>query len=76
MKRTADRKTTPQPRRGFSLIELLAVIIVIGILVSLLFPAINSVRRRAQLTQVSAEMTQMEQAIASFKALYGVEPPS
>jgi prepilin-type N-terminal cleavage/methylation domain-containing protein len=68
MKRTADRMNRPQPRRGFSLIELLAVIIVIGILVSLLFPAINSVRRRAQITQVSAELTQIDTAIASFSS--------
>jgi len=76
MNRTAPRQQHPNHRSGFSLLELLAAIVIIAILISLLFPAINAVRRRAQITQVSAEMTQFEQAIASFKALYGVEPPS
>jgi prepilin-type N-terminal cleavage/methylation domain-containing protein len=76
MNRTAHRQQHPNHRSGFSLLELLAAIVIIAILISLLFPAINAVRRRAQITQVSAEMTQFEQAIASFKALYGVEPPS
>jgi prepilin-type N-terminal cleavage/methylation domain-containing protein len=76
MNRTAPRVPRHHHRSGFSLLELLAAIVIIAILISLLFPAIGAVRRRAQITRVSAEMTQFEQAIASFKALYGVEPPS
>lgn len=70
---TANRRT---PRSGFTLLELLIVIAIIAILVSLLTVAIVGARKRVQLAAVSAEITQLDQAIASFKARFGIEPPS
>ncbi len=70
---TAAQRTA---RSGFTLLELLIVIAVIAILVSLLTVAIVGARRRVQLAAVSAEITQLDQAIASFKTRYGIEPPS
>ena len=63
-------------RSGFTLIELMVVIVIIAILMALILPALNGVRIRARQTQVAAEITQLDQAIASFKAQFGVEPPS
>lgn len=63
-------------RHGFSLIELLVVIVIIGILMALILPSLAAVRRSVQQGAVSTEMTQLDQAIATFKARFGTEPPS
>lgn len=63
-------------RPGFTLIELMVVIVIIGILMALILPALASVRRNVQQAAVSTELTQLDQAIASFKARFGIEPPS
>lgn len=74
-------KTTPtrnarQSRHGFTLIELMVVIVIIGILIALLLPAINGVRIKAKETGVATEITQIDQAIATFKNQFQIEPPS
>lgn len=74
-KRTRSTRRVPR-RSAFSLIELLVVIVIIAILMALILPAINSVRITARLTEVKTEITRFDSAIASFKAKYGVEPPS
>jgi len=58
------------------MIELLVVIIIIAILIGLLLPAINSAIRAAKNGAVSAEISQLSQAIESFKNRYGDYPPS
>ena len=74
-------KTTPtnqqlNKRAGFTLLELLAVIAIISILLALIFPALSNVFATSQVTAVSAEFTQLDQALTSFKAKYGDYPPS
>ena len=63
-------------RLGFTLVELLIVITVIGILVGLLLPAINGAMRSARELAMRTEMVQIEQAVESFKTEYGFYPPS
>lgn len=69
--------TSPRhPRHGFSLIELLVVIVIIGILMALILPAIGRVRYTARVAEVSAEITRMEQALATFQNRFDTYPPS
>ena len=58
------------------MIELLMVIIIIGTLIALLLPAINGAIKTARKAAVSAEIAQLAQALANFKAKYGDYPPS
>lgn len=75
--RTHRSKSTDRPHRsGFTLLELLAVITIISILLALILPVLSGVIGRGDEVAVSAEITQLEQALASFKAKYGEYPPS
>jgi hypothetical protein len=51
-------------------------IIIISVLIALLLPAVGSARRNVYNARVRTEVGHLETAIADFKALYGVEPPS
>ena len=54
-------------RRGFTLVELLVVVAIIGILVSLLFPALQAVRQSARKTKCSANLRQVILATLTFE---------
>lgn len=62
--------------RGFTLIEILIVVVVIAILASLLSPALISAVRRSREAATSASLGTIDQAFASYKLDVGAYPPS
>lgn len=71
------RRGLDRPRRAaFTLLEMLAVILIIAILVAIAFPAYNAVMINARKATVRTEMGAINSAIADFKSKYNTEPPS
>ena len=62
-------------RLAFTLVELLVVIAIIGILVGLLFPALQAVRQSARKTYCSANMRQVILATLTYETAHMVFPP-
>ncbi|MCA9244479.1 MAG: prepilin-type N-terminal cleavage/methylation domain-containing protein, partial [Phycisphaerales bacterium] len=66
-------------RRAFTLVELLTVVVIIGILIGILVPALNAVRRNATDTATKSGIQTIETGISVFQAaskVGGSLPPS
>jgi len=59
---------------GFTLVELLVVIAIIGVLVSLLLPAVQAAREAARRTQCSSHVKQLTLACSNFESVYSKYP--
>ena len=63
-------------KRGFTIIELLTVVAIIGLLISILLPALSNARRQAKDVNASAHLHAIETALEMFQNERGQYPPS
>lgn len=61
-------------RAGFTVVELLVVVVVIGILASLIVVGFNAVRNRAYDTSVQNDLSSIAKKIKMYHATYSVYP--
>ena len=66
---------TRTPREGFTLVEMLVAIAILGILVSLLLPAVQAARETARRHSCTNNLSQLLIAIENYAAAHGVLPP-
>ncbi len=69
------RSQTTRTADGFTLVELLTVIVIIGILAGIAIPAITGALRTAKEAAIRTEIDVMSQAMEAYKLEHGDYPP-
>ena len=68
-------KPSEERRRGFTLVEMLVVIVIIGILAGLITAAALRARTRARIALIVLEVSELDAACKKFKERFGDYPP-
>lgn len=63
-------------KSGFTIVELLIVVVVIGILAAIVIVAYNGVTSQARINQASSELANFKKAMLAYKVEYGELPPT
>lgn len=58
---------TARPARGFTLIEIMVVIVIIGLLATLVAPGVMERLGKANITATQAKMTQLQTTISNYR---------
>ncbi len=61
-------------RPGFTMVEILIVVLIIGLLISITVPAVNAVRRNARRTDCLNRLRQLGQAVQSYEGAHNRYP--
>lgn len=70
------RRRNAADARGFTLIELMVVVAVLGILAAISFPLFNSVLSRPRIAKAEADMRAIASAVSIYSAHMGNNPTS
>lgn len=81
LKRMKEKMNLTEQRKskrnaGFSLIEVIAVTIIIGVMATMLMPAIDGAGSKARNAKLKNDLATLDQAIATYKLEQGSVPAS